>query len=304
MTTIYRPYHERKPDSQYAEQLRLTLINGVFTKNEFQTRGTHTLVTLPKMVFPLSNGIPLITERKIGFWKKPIAEIIAFINGARTLDQLHQFGDKKTWASWWAKWATREKCAMFGLEPGDLGPGSYGAAFHDFPMSNGGTFNQWEHLIRQIKERPWLRTHKITAWIPYYALQHSGLQRKVVVAPCHGDVQVSILDGMLYLQMDQRSCDLVIGLPSNLIQYATLTLMLGQVTGFTPHTYVHNVRDGQIYEDQVNSTLEILGRQPRPFPTLRIINGEIRDLFAFRPDDFELTDYNPHPAMNNIPVTE
>lgn len=301
----YKPLSERTPDSQYHGILQaLTDGGGVYTRNQFQVRGRYTSVTLPKMIFPLANGVPLITERKIGFWKKPISEIIAFINGARTLDQLRQYGDEKTWASWWANWATHEKCACFGLEPGDLGPGSYGAAFHDFPMPSGGTFNQWENLVQEIRDYPWLSTHKVTTWIPYYALQHKEHQRKVVVAPCHGDVQVTILNDRLYLQMDQRSCDVIVGLPSNLIQYAALTLMLAQVTGYEAHTYIHNVRDGQIYADQRPWADQLVQRNPKPLPTLRILDPTITDLFAFRPEHFEITDYDPHPAMNDIPVTE
>lgn len=279
-------------------------MDGFRTHNEFQTTGTITSATLPNMVFPVANGAPLITERKIGFWQKPIAEIIAFINGARTMQDLRKYGDEKSWPGWWAQWASPEKCARFGLEPGDLGPGSYGAAFHDFPMPNGATFNQWEHLIKQIRERPWLRTHRITTWIPYYTLQHDELQRKVVVAPCHGDTQITILEGNMFLRMDQRSCDAPVGLVANMIQHFAVLLMVAQVTGYTPHTYIHSIHDGQIYEDQVEHMKRLIRRQPRPFPTLRITDPNIDDLFAFRPEHFELTDYNPHQAMNDIPVTE
>ena len=318
MTLQYKPYEERTPDHQYRELVRRVRAEGIYTKNPHQTRGTFTSVTLPKMVFPLSNGVPLLTERRISFWRKPIAELIAFINGARTLEQLRQYGDEKTWASWWEEWITPEKCADFGLPPGDLGPGSYGAAFHDFPMPNGETFNQWEHVIREIRDEAGLRTHRVTTWIPFFALQHEGLQRKVVVAPCHGDVQITILDGKLYLQMDQRSCDVILGLPSNLIQYAALTLMLAQVTGYEAHTYIHNVRDGQIYENFLEPqrpTLdepdkerpsvvdELLARDPKPYPTLRITDETIKDLFAFRPEHFELTDYQAHPAMPKLEAT-
>ena len=303
MSVPYKPLQERQPDFQYRHVLQTLLNEGIYTKNAFQEKGTYTSVTLPKMVFRLENGVPLITERKIGFWRKPISEIIAFINGARTLDQMRQYGDAKTWAEWWSNWATASKCANFGLEEGDLGPGSYGAAFHDFPMPDGGTFNQWEHLVKQIQDMPWLRTHKVTTWIPHYALQHKGLQRKVVVAPCHGDVQVTILNNQLYLQMDQRSCDTVVGLPSNMIQYAALTLMLAQVTGYKAHTFIHNIRDGQIYEDNKEHAERIIRMEPRPFPVLTINDPTIKDLFAFRPEHFDLSEYDPHPAMRDIPVT-
>ena len=247
MRPQYLPYKKRKPNLSYKKQLGRILREGVYTKTPFQTKGTYTLLTLPPMVFPFSNGFPVITERKIGFWRKPIAELLAFINGVRTGDELAKWG-----CNWWGEqWATPEKCATFGLEAGDLGPGSYGAAFHIFPTVDGGSFNQFEHLVQQIRDFPSVRTHVVTPWIPQYVLQHTGLQRKVVVAPCHGWIQITILDGKLTLRMDQRSGDFPIEVPSNIIQYAALTIMLGHVTGYEPHSYIHSVHDAQIYEDQV-----------------------------------------------------
>lgn len=300
---IYRPYRNRTPDFQYRRTLRNIMREGTYTRNKFQKRGTYTVATLPIMVFPVANGVPLITERKCSFWRKPISEIFAFINGARTLEQLRQYGDEKSWANWWGDWVTEEKCKPFGLQAGDLGPGSYGAAFHDFPMPDGSTFNQWEHMIKEIRDHPWLRTHRISTWIPYYALQHKGLQRKVAVAPCHGDIQVTILGRNMYFRMDQRSCDVPVGLVANMVQWFAAFLALAQVTGFRPHTYIHAIHDGQIYTDQVNHVKRVIRRRPRPFPTLRITDPKIDDFFAFRPHHFELTDYDPHPAMNDIPVT-
>lgn len=295
---IYLPFSERTRDFQYRGILRHILKDGAYTKNQFQTKGTITSATVPLMIFPLANGVPLITEREISFWRRPISEIVAFINGARALNELRKYGDKKTWASWWGRWVTEEKCSRFGLEAGDLGPGSYGAGYHH------DDFNQWEHLVRQIRDRPWLRTHRVTPWVPRYCLQHNRLQRKVVVAPCHGDVQVTILEDRMYLRMDQRSGDVPIGIPSNMIQYAALLLMLAQVTGYKPHTFIHAIHDAQIYEDQVPHVKKLIRRRPNAFPTLRITDTKIDDLFAFRPEHFELTDYHPHPAMNDIPVTE
>ena len=104
MSNIYRPYEERTPDFQYRRVLGNILETGIYTKNRFQTKGTFTSATAPQMEFYLENGAPFITERDISaFWQKPISEIIAFINGARTLDQLREYGDKQTWASWWRR---------------------------------------------------------------------------------------------------------------------------------------------------------------------------------------------------------
>ncbi len=298
----YVPARNRAPNPVYKDCLQKILEGGIYTKNPFQDKGRYTLLTLPPMVFDLPNGFPIITERDIGkFWKTPIAELLAFIHGARTTKELNSRGCK-----WWNKWATPEKCAEFGLEPGDLGPGSYGAAFHDYPdLTNGGTFNQFENLIKQIKDYPSLSTHKVTTWIPSLTLGHKSRQRKVVVAPCHGDVEVTILDNKLYLRMDQRSGDFPIGVPSNMIQYAALTMMIAHITGYEPYTYIHAVHNAQIYENQVEQMWYMILRKTRNFPTVTLTaeGQRVTDLFDFRPDHFVLSDYDPHPAIPDIPTT-
>ncbi len=301
MNPNYQKVHLRRPNTMYKRSLARILARGQYTKNPFQTQGTYTLLTLSPMIFKFSNGFPLITERKIGFWKKPIAELLAFIHGVRTGEGLAEWG-----CNWWGEqWATPEKCAQFGLEPGDLGPGSYGAAFHDFPTIDGGSFNQFENLIKQIKDYPSVRTHVISPWIPQYALGNKEQQRKVVVAPCHGWIQITIIDGKLTLRMDQRSADFPIGVPSNIIQYAALTMMIAHVTGYEPYMYIHAAHDAQIYEDQVDFVKEIISRNTRPFPTMHLTDEgkKVTNLFDFRPDHFVLSDYNPHSAIPGIPVT-
>ncbi|MEI6843529.1 MAG: thymidylate synthase [bacterium] len=315
MNIEYTKAEVRTPDFQYRDCLATILREGVYTKHPNQTHGRYTKLGLPPMVFKLKNGFPVITERDLGkFWWVPIGELLAFINGARTLTQLEKFGCK-----WWKEWATTEKCADFGLKPGDLGPGSYGAAFHDFPnyewtelMDGSGKgcyaprpFNQFENVIQQIKESPSLATHKVTSWIPQFCIGHSGHKRKVVVAPCHGDVQITILNNELTLHMSQRSGDFPIGVPSNMIQYAALTLMIAHVTGFEPHEYMHYVVNAQIYENQVESAREIImNRRPTVFPSVYLneVGLKITNLFDFRPEHFELHDYYPKPAMK-IPTT-
>ena len=139
--------------------------------------------------YKMENGFPVITERDLSgsFLKGALAEHIAFLHGARTQAQLEAFGCK-----WWSKWVTKEKCDIFGLPEGDLGDGSYGAAWASFPTKEGEPFNQIKHLVQQIKERPYLRTLFLSPWIPQYTLQHEGLTRKVVVAPCHGWIHVAV----------------------------------------------------------------------------------------------------------------
>ena len=299
---MYLPYVDRTPDTQYRDLLRRILNEGVYTKNPFQDKGSLTHPYLPPLVYNLQNGFPLLTERKISFWKKPISEIIAFMNGARTLSQLAQYGDEKTWASWWAAWVTPEKCGEFGLDAGDLGPGSYGGIFHDMPTPDGGTFNQFLRLLDQIRSYPSLRTHVVTSWYPPFTLQSHEHKREVVVAPCHGNlIKVTILDGKLTLSQVQRSADFPVGVPSNIIQYAALTLMLAQVLGVEAERYVHYFLDAQIYEDQVDVVRIFLERDTAPFPTLTL-DKVVTDLFAFRPEHFTLTDYNALQPMN-FPVT-
>ena len=285
---LMKPYAERTPDTQYRDRLKQILETGTLVKDTPQGVGALTSFgTLPPMVFDLSNGIPLITERKIGFWKKPIAEITAFINGARTIDELETFG-----CNFWGDY--RGQGTKFGLEPDDLGPGSYGAAFHDFEIPEGGTLNQFAQLLDQLKQYPSIRTLLVTPWKPYYTAR--GPNRKVIVAPCHGWLHFRVVDGKLHMRMDQRSADMPIGVPSNMIQYAALLLMVCQVTGYEPGNYVHSFSDAHIYEDQIDMVRELITREPRPFPTLTL-DADVKDLFAFRADHFTLEDYDPHPAM-------
>ncbi len=151
----------------------------------------------------------------------------------------------------------------------------------------------------------------VTSWYPPGALQHDALQRKVVVAPCHGDlIKVSILGkekgkpgGKLILTQVQRSADMPIGVPSNIFQYAALGLMLAQVTETTPYAYVHSFLDAQIYENQLENVETLLSRESKSFPILKIKNPDIRDIFEFTIDDFELEEYDPNESIKGIPVT-
>lgn len=300
-----KPLEERTPDNQYSRVLKDIVDRGVRTPSQ-QGVDAITLIAPNPMRFRLDNGFPIINERSMNpktstglpvtVWQQAIAEICGFINGARTQAQLEEFG-----CSWWKSWVTPEKCAKRGLETGDLGPGSYGAAFHDFPMIGGETFNQFKHLVEQIKEEPQLRTHFISPWIPQYIGRGKGKQQKVVVAPCHGWIHVRIIDNKLTLHMFQRSGDVPVGVPSNMVQYGALTLMLAHVTGTIPYEYVHSISDAHIYVDQLPAVETMLSREAKPLATMKI-NTEKTDLFAFRKEDFELEGYDPHPGIKAIPV--
>lgn len=283
-----KPFEERTPDTQYRDRISEILTNGVLVKDTPQGVGALTCFgTLSPLVYDLSNGIPLITERKMGFWRKPVAELIAFINGARTIDQLEAFG-----CNFWDDY--RGQGVKFGLEPDDLGPGSYGAAFHDFEIPEGGTLNQFQQLIEQITNYPSIRTLLVTPWKPYYTAR--GPNRKVIVAPCHGWLHFRVIENKLHMRMDQRSADMPIGVPSNMIQYSALLLMICQVTGYEPGNYIHSFADAHVYEDQIETMNELIKREPSPFPTLSL-DPNIKNLFDFRAEHFTLEDYNPQPAM-------
>lgn len=292
--------------SQYQRLLQDILEHGAQTNTQQETDAL-TLIGPNPLHFKLADGFPVITERNMApktserlpvtIWQQAIAEIIAFINGARTLEQLESYG-----CSWWSPWATEAKCQKRGLETGDLGPGSYGAAFHDFPTAEGTSYNQFKNIVEQIKEFPHLRTHFITPWIPQYTIRGTGKTQKVVVAPCHGWVHLRVLDGKLTLHMIQRSADVPVGVPSNMVQYSALLLMLAQVLDLEPYEYVHSFSDAHIYVDQVEAVKEMLQRETRPLPKLVIKNKNIKNLFEFRYTDFELIDYQPHPGIKNIPV--
>ncbi len=287
MQDFYKPLEKRLPDFQYTERLQDILRRGVLVKDTPQGVGAFTCFgTLDHMVFDLSNGVPILTERKLP-WTKAVAEIIAFINGARTIEDIESYG-----CDFWKDY--RGKGAKLGLEPNDMGPASYGAAFHDFEIPGGGTLNQFEQLIEQIKKYPHVRTHYITPWKPYGTAR--GPNRKVIVAPCHGWLHFRVIGDTLNLQMNQRSADFPIGVPFNMLQYAALLLMVCQVTGYRPGTYTQTFSDAHIYENQVEKVEELLKRKPRPFPLLKL-DPSVTNLFNFRVEHFTLEEYDPHPGI-------
>jgi thymidylate synthase len=294
----YAPFEQRTPDRQYNDLLARLLAEGV----RVPTRQGPAALTLMQqsMRFPLANGFPVITDRSLtSFWQKPIGELCAFINGVTTIEGLAEFG-----CDWWDAWATEEKTAKRGLPPGTLGPGSYGGAFHDFPTTEGPAFDQFQHLVEQIRELPGDRTHFVSPWIPQYQVRGAGKTPRTTIAPCHGWVHVRVLDGGLHLHMFQRSGDVPVGVPSNMIQYAALLLMLEQVTGVPAHTYYHTISDAHIYEDQVDQVRMLLGREPRRLPTVHLTAEAraITDIHDFRAEHFELADYEPHPSVGRWPV--
>lgn len=302
---MMKPVSERPIDNQYQRLLRDVLERGHRTNTQ-QGTDAITLMGPNPLHFKYEDGFPIINERNMApqeserlpvtIWKQAIAEMCGFVNGARTQAELETFG-----CSWWASWVTPEKCAKRGLEAGDLGPGSYGAAFHDFPTAEGTTYNQFKNIIEQIREFPHLRTHFISPWIPQYTIRGEGKQQKVVVAPCHGWIHLRVLDNRLTLHMFQRSGDVPVGVPSNMVQYFALLLMIARATGTEPYEYIHSFSDAHIYIDQVPAVETMLSREPKSFATLTL-DPSVTDFFTVRKDHFTLEDYTPHPGIKGIPV--
>ncbi|KND46731.1 MAG: Thymidylate synthase [Parcubacteria bacterium C7867-006] len=306
MDPKYLPLEQRAVNTQYKNRMNQILRRirrpGVLTKNPFQTTGRYSVKTLSPMVFNLRHGFPVMTERDISaFWMTPIGELLAFINGVRDAKALADVWGVK----WWLKqWATQDKCAHFGLEYPDLGPGSYGGAFQ-YIAPDGSTYNQFKEVLRQMKERPDVTTHKITSWLPHYTIGYTGKERKVIVAPCHGDVEMYVVDGKLTLRMDQRSADFPIGVPSNTIQYAALTVMIAHVLGLEPYMLIHATHDSHFYEDQLENVKELVRRPSYRFPSVYLTEEgkKVESLFDFRPEHLRLEDYQSGPSMPKIPVT-
>lgn len=288
-----KPLSERTPDPQYLNLLKKIFEEGV------EVRPIHgekaRMLVGQQLRYKLENGFPVITERDLSgpFLKGALAEHIAFLHGARTQAELEKFG-----CTWWKKWVTKEKCDIFGLPEGDLGDGSYGAAWTNFPTKEGEPFNQIKHVIQQIKERPYLRTHFISPWIPQYTIQHEGLTRKVVVAPCHGWIHVLAFPETKEITVHhfQRSADFPVGVPFNIVQYAAFGLMVAHEIGYTLKEVVYTFSDVHIYESQYEKVKELLTREPRRLPTLTL-DASVESIFDVRPEHFILTDYEPHPKM-------
>lgn len=250
------------------------------------------------MSYDLGIGeFPVITERSLkNSWRKAIGELCAFINGATTIKEIEEFG-----CDWWRPWASIEKTSKRGLEPDSLGPASYGGAFRYFPDGEGGPgFDQFANLVVQLRRFPEVRTHFVTPWIPYGQVRGSELS---TIAPCHGWIHVRIINRRLYLHMFQRSGDVPVGVPHNMVQYAALMLMLSQLTGYQLGTYYHTISDAHIYDNQEPAAKIMLSRDVRKLPYLHLNpkGMEVKDIHDFRAEHFNLLNYNPHPGLM-IPV--
>lgn len=256
---------------QYLDLMRLVLEHGT-TKDDRTGTGTRSIFG-HQMRFPLSEGFPLVTTKKI-HTKSVLHELIWFLSGDTNTRYLREHG-----VSIWDEWAD---------DNGELGP-VYGAQWRSWPTPNGGHIDQIHDLVEQLTTNPNSRRLIVSAWnvadIPQMALP-----------PCHAFFQFYVADGRLSCQLYQRSADIFLGVPFNIASYAALTMMLAQVVGLQPGDFVHTLGDAHLYLNHIEQAQLQLTREPRPLPQLRL-NPDIRSLFEFRFEDFELEGYDPHPHI-------
>jgi thymidylate synthase len=269
---------------QYLDLMQRVLDEGV--RKEDRT-GTGTLSVFGhQMRFDLAQGFPLLTTKKLHL-KSIVHELLWFLKGDTNTAYLKQNG-----VSIWDEWAT---------EAGELGP-VYGHQWRNWPLPNGGHVDQISQLLEQIRRKPYSRRLIVSAWnvadLPDESIppQDNVRQGRMALAPCHAFFQFYVADGRLSCQMYQRSADVFLGVPFNIASYALLTLMIAQVCGLKPGEFVHVLGDTHLYLNHLDQAREQLHRKPFPSPTLWI-NPEVKDLFAFRFEDFRLEAYESHPHI-------
>jgi thymidylate synthase len=259
---------------QYLDLLKHIKDNG--TKKEDRT-GTGTISTFGyQMRFDLKEGFPVITTKKLHL-RSIIIELLWFLRGDTNIKYLT---DNKV--KIWDEWAD---------ENGELGP-VYGHQWRSWPTPDGGTIDQIKNLIEGIKKNPDSRRHIVSAW-------NVAEVENMALPPCHTMFQFYVADGKLSCQLYQRSADVFLGVPFNIASYALLTMMVAQVTGLEVGEFVHTFGDVHIYSNHLDQVDLQLTREPKSLPKMNI-NPEIKDIFDFKYEDFELDNYEAHPHIKGI----
>jgi thymidylate synthase len=256
----------------YLDLLRHVLEHGKFKADRTGT-GTYSVFGA-QMRFPLEEGFPLVTTKKVHL-KSVLYELLWFLRGDTNVRWLQQHG-----VTIWNEWADPDT--------GDLGR-VYGAQWCDWRTADGRSIHQLNSVIDQIQRNPDSRRLIVTAWNP-------GEVEGMALPPCHTLFQFYVIDHRLSCQLYQRSADLFLGVPFNIASYAALTLMVAQACGLEGGDFVHTFGDVHLYANHLEQARLQLSREPRPLPRLRL-NPEVRDIHAFRYEDFSLEGYDPHPAI-------
>ena len=256
---------------QYLDLLEHVLKTGVEKKDR---TGTGTISVFGyQMRFKLEEGFPLLTTKKLHL-KSIIHELLWFISGDTNTKYLNDNGVKI-----WNEWADKD---------GNLGP-VYGHQWRSWPAEGGRTIDQLAILIDSIKKSPDSRRHIVSAW-------NVGELDKMALPPCHILFQFYVANGKLSCQLYQRSADIFLGVPFNIASYALFTMMVAQSTGLQPGDFVHTLGDAHIYLNHIDQVKLQLTREPYKLPLMKI-NGELKDIFKFRFDDFALSGYESHPHI-------
>jgi thymidylate synthase len=256
---------------QYLDLLRHVLEHGKFKADRTGT-GTFSIFGA-QMRFDLRKSFPLLTTKKV-HTKSVIYELLWFLRGDTNVKWLNENG-----VTIWDEWADAD---------GNLGP-IYGRQWMDWKTADGRSINQIENVIAQIKKNPDSRRHIVTAWNP-------GEIEKMALAPCHCLFQFYVSEGELSCQLYQRSADIFLGVPFNIASYALLTLMVAQVCDLKPGEFVHTFGDLHLYKNHVEQAKLQLSREPRPLPQMKL-NPAVKNIGDFKFEDFELVNYDPHPAI-------
>lgn len=269
---------------QYLELLQHVKDNGV-GKDDRTGTGTRSIFGY-QMRFDLAEGFPLVTTKKIHF-KSVVHELLWFIKGDTNIKYLNDNGVRI-----WNEWATEE---------GDLGP-VYGSQWRDWVTPEGTIVDQLAWAINQIKTNPDSRRIIISAWNPGdlpedgVSPSDNAANGKMALAPCHVMFQFYVNEGKLSCQMYQRSADVFLGVPFNIASYALLTMMIAQICGLQPGTFVHSLGDVHIYNNHVDQVDLQLSRTPMSLPRV-VLNPHVKDIDMFKYDDIELVGYDCHPGI-------
>ena len=256
---------------QYLDLLQHVLDHGVLKEDRTGT-GTHSVFGY-QMRFDLQNGFPLLTTKKLHL-KSIIHELLWFLKGDTNVKYLQANGVRI-----WNEWAD---------ENGDLGH-IYGYQWRSWPDYDGGHIDQIKEAIDTIQNNPDSRRIIVSAW-------NVADLPQMNLPPCHAFFQFYVANGKLSLQLYQRSADIFLGVPFNIASYALLLMMVAQVTGLDAGDFVHTLGDAHIYNNHIEQVREQLSREPRALPTMKL-NPNVKSIFDFKYEDFELTDYNPHPHI-------
>jgi thymidylate synthase len=256
---------------QYLDLLKRVRDTGV-EKTDRTGTGTRSIFG-HQMRFNLADGFPLVTTKKVHL-KSIIYELLWFLRGETNVHWLQEHG-----VTIWDEWADKN---------GELGP-VYGYQWRSWPSQTDGTIDQISTLIRDIRTNPDSRRLIVTAWNP------ADIPR-MALPPCHCLFQFYVAGGKLSCQLYQRSADIFLGVPFNIASYALLTMMVAQVTGLKVGDFVHSFGDAHLYLNHLDQANEQLARQPHALPTMRL-NPAVKDIFAFRYEDFTLENYQAQPAI-------